>query len=141
MEDLLELRELEKEIQEWLVRERCNYARMGTDATWLDALQEYINEMFRDLSFSGSSSLLDSNQQQLITDFIPKPLVLDANGDNLRSEKCAICDKLYRAGEEIMVLPKCKHDFHVHCFTAWSLVYDHCRVCRRLIHLDRFPEN
>ncbi|XP_065858387.1 RING-H2 finger protein ATL79-like [Euphorbia lathyris] len=45
--------------------------------------------------------------------------------------ECAICLSEFIDGEEIRVLGKCKHGFHVSCVQRWLNSHSSCPTCRR----------
>ena len=45
---------------------------------------------------------------------------------------CSICTELYTSDENLRVLSRCGHRFHLLCFNAWLRHSDACPVCRRL---------
>lgn len=47
---------------------------------------------------------------------------------------CAICLSEFVMGEEVTVLPKCKHGFHVKCMERWTSASSHtsCPTCRTI---------
>lgn len=46
---------------------------------------------------------------------------------------CAICLADLAAGDEIRVLPRCGHAFHVGCVDAWLRSHSSCPSCRHLL--------
>ncbi|KAM3223182.1 hypothetical protein ACQJBY_056869 [Aegilops geniculata] len=48
-------------------------------------------------------------------------------------EQCAICLADLAAGEELRVLPRCGHSFHVACVDVWLRVHATCPSCRATI--------
>ncbi|KAL5773668.1 hypothetical protein ACOSP7_013308 [Xanthoceras sorbifolium] len=44
---------------------------------------------------------------------------------------CAICLGDFVDGEEVRVLPKCNHKFHVTCIDKWLLSHPSCPTCRQ----------
>ncbi|CAA0830090.1 RING-H2 finger protein ATL80 [Striga hermonthica] len=46
---------------------------------------------------------------------------------------CAICLGEFVAGEEIRVLPQCKHAFHVTCINTWLRSQSSCPCCRAIL--------
>ncbi|KAI0513881.1 hypothetical protein KFK09_009913 [Dendrobium nobile] len=56
-------------------------------------------------------------------------------------ESCAVCLADYEVGDEVKVLPACKHVFHGYCIDSWlfaSRVLS-CPVCRCKV-FDKMPE-
>ncbi|XP_059438017.1 RING-H2 finger protein ATL74-like [Corylus avellana] len=54
---------------------------------------------------------------------------------------CAICLGEFLHGEEVRVLPRCKHMYHKDCIDQWLVLRSlHCPICRdRTIELDVEP--
>lgn len=53
---------------------------------------------------------------------------------------CAICLMDFKDGDNIRVLPKCNHRFHVVCIDKWLLSHSSCPTCRhRLKSSDCMP--
>ncbi|KAM3245702.1 hypothetical protein ACQJBY_056818 [Aegilops geniculata] len=48
-------------------------------------------------------------------------------------EQCAICLADLAAGEELRVLPRCGHSFHVACVDVWLRAHATCPSCRATI--------
>ncbi|KAJ8497593.1 hypothetical protein OPV22_008145 [Ensete ventricosum] len=49
-------------------------------------------------------------------------------------ESCIVCMEEFVSGEELWVLPRCKHWFHGECLRRWLLVPSMtCPVCRMLV--------
>ncbi|KAK9152202.1 hypothetical protein Syun_010511 [Stephania yunnanensis] len=44
--------------------------------------------------------------------------------------QCAICLVEYKEGDDIRVLPKCSHRFHVACIDTWLEARSSCPTCR-----------
>ncbi|CAE5963523.1 unnamed protein product [Arabidopsis arenosa] len=53
------------------------------------------------------------------------------NGDS--STECAICLTEFSDGEEIRILPRCSHVFHVACIDKWLTSRSSCPSCRRIL--------
>ncbi|WOL15551.1 hypothetical protein Cni_G24332 [Canna indica] len=45
--------------------------------------------------------------------------------------ECAICLSEFVPGEQIRVLPKCNHGFHLKCIDRWLAARSSCPTCRR----------
>ncbi|CAI9771452.1 unnamed protein product [Fraxinus pennsylvanica] len=61
-------------------------------------------------------------------------------GEDERAEKlsdCAICLAEFAAGEEVRVLPKCGHCFHVECVDTWLGSHSSCPSCRQNLAVSR----
>ncbi|GKA93353.1 RING-H2 finger protein ATL8-like protein [Tanacetum coccineum] len=49
------------------------------------------------------------------------------------SDCCAICLTEFEDGDEIRVLPTCKHVFHVTCIDTWFGSHSSCPSCRQIL--------
>ncbi|OVA03209.1 zinc finger protein [Macleaya cordata] len=52
---------------------------------------------------------------------------------------CAICLMEFSNGENIRVLPKCNHRFHIGCIDTWLLSHSSCPTCRHLLNCHDLP--
>nr|GMD00748.1 RING-H2 finger protein ATL80-like [Ipomoea batatas]GMD17498.1 RING-H2 finger protein ATL80-like [Ipomoea batatas] len=50
---------------------------------------------------------------------------------------CAICLTEYEQGDEIRVLPQCRHGFHVQCIDTWLGSHSSCPSCRQILVVAR----
>ncbi|XP_010446920.1 PREDICTED: probable E3 ubiquitin-protein ligase ATL45 [Camelina sativa] len=60
------------------------------------------------------------------------PCSSGGDGDDSSTE-CAICITEFAEGEEIRILPLCKHAFHVACIDKWLTSRSSCPSCRRIL--------
>ncbi|CAM0952682.1 unnamed protein product [Alopecurus aequalis] len=66
----------------------------------------------------------------------PHPLVAgsppnDEEEEDAEADDCAVCLSEYAAGDEVRVLPACRHGFHRECVDRWLLTRaPTCPVCR-----------
>ena len=44
--------------------------------------------------------------------------------------ECIICLDAFADGDEIIILPVCRHIYHTHCITSWFTSHSHCPLCR-----------
>ena len=44
----------------------------------------------------------------------------------------SICLQTFTDGDEIIILPVCRHIYHIHCITSWFTSHSHCPLCRWL---------
>ncbi|KAF5790639.1 putative transcription factor C2H2 family [Helianthus annuus] len=47
------------------------------------------------------------------------------------SNECAICLGDFAKGEQIRILPKCNHGYHVRCIDKWLSSHSSCPTCRQ----------
>ncbi|RWW20342.1 hypothetical protein GW17_00015562 [Ensete ventricosum] len=52
---------------------------------------------------------------------------------------CAVCLCEFEAADELRLLPKCSHAFHVQCIDTWLLSHSTCPLCRRSLLSDFSP--
>nr|DAD27761.1 TPA_asm: hypothetical protein HUJ06_029229 [Nelumbo nucifera] len=46
---------------------------------------------------------------------------------------CAVCLCQFKDGEDVRVLPGCRHSFHVPCIDMWLFSHANCPLCRTAI--------
>lgn len=61
------------------------------------------------------------------------PVVVYRSQMNTSATDCPICLGEFREGENMRILPKCKHLFHVKCIDKWLLSHSSCPICRQLL--------
>jgi E3 ubiquitin-protein ligase ATL10/75/76/77/78 len=72
---------------------------------------------------------------------LPKA-VYGATGSKLPSTDCPICLAEFVEGEDVRILPKCNHGFHVRCIDTWLSAHSSCPTCRQnLLELSRCNNN
>ncbi|XP_031119824.1 RING-H2 finger protein ATL54-like [Ipomoea triloba] len=49
---------------------------------------------------------------------------------------CSVCLNEFRDGENLRLLPKCSHAFHVACIDTWLRAHTNCPLCRAAIVSD-----
>ncbi|KAJ6856014.1 hypothetical protein NC651_040582 [Populus alba x Populus x berolinensis] len=69
------------------------------------------------------------------------PVVTYESGLNIQATDCTICLGEFSEGEEVRVLPKCSHGFHVKCIDKWLLLHSSCPLCRQTLALDQSANN
>ncbi|KAH7548079.1 hypothetical protein JRO89_XS14G0063700 [Xanthoceras sorbifolium] len=47
-----------------------------------------------------------------------------------RDTTCSICLREFEDGDDVRVLPECKHEYHVHCIDEWLCSHSTCPICR-----------
>ena len=43
--------------------------------------------------------------------------------------ECSICLDAFADRDEIIILPVCRHIYHIHCITSWFTSHFHCPLC------------
>ncbi|XP_078156513.1 RING-H2 finger protein ATL60-like [Carex rostrata] len=64
-----------------------------------------------------------------------KATIFDAKGFKNQLE-CAVCLSDVAEGEEVRILPKCNHGFHVKCIDMWFHSHTTCPLCRSAVGTD-----
>ncbi|KAF8027138.1 hypothetical protein BT93_E0146 [Corymbia citriodora subsp. variegata] len=49
---------------------------------------------------------------------------------SIEDAQCSICLGEYQEGEELRIMPKCEHNFHLSCIDTWLRKRSTCPVCR-----------
>ncbi|XP_031127644.1 RING-H2 finger protein ATL54-like [Ipomoea triloba] len=49
--------------------------------------------------------------------------------------ECAVCLNIFQAEDNLRIMPKCNHAFHVSCIDTWLKSHQNCPVCRAVIEL------
>ncbi|KAL7124683.1 hypothetical protein ABFS83_14G064800 [Erythranthe nasuta] len=49
---------------------------------------------------------------------------------------CTICLGEFVEGEDVRILPRCNHGFHVECIDTWLALHCSCPVCRQTLLMD-----
>nr|ABK25761.1 unknown [Picea sitchensis] len=64
--------------------------------------------------------------------------VYGAAGSKLPCTDCPICLAEFLEGDEVRILPKCNHGFHMRCIDTWLASHSSCPTCRQnLLELSR----
>ena len=53
-------------------------------------------------------------------------------------QECPICFEDYKNGDQVMVLPKCKHAFHPECIKGWLVRSPLCPMCRANVRTNLY---
>ncbi|KAM7279352.1 hypothetical protein ACFE04_006486 [Oxalis oulophora] len=56
-------------------------------------------------------------------------------------EDCSVCLSEFEQGEDLRLLPKCRHVFHVHCIDLWFKGNSTCPVCRANVNNNNNNNN
>ncbi|KAK0584141.1 hypothetical protein LWI29_008252 [Acer saccharum] len=54
---------------------------------------------------------------------------------------CSICLREFEDGEDIRILPKCKHQFHIDCIDSWLYSHSTCPLCRTNTPINHTTSN
>lgn len=56
---------------------------------------------------------------------------MSTTNDAHHDEQCTVCVSNYKAGEQVVCIPKCQHLFHMECAKDWLTKYKRlCPNCR-----------
>ncbi|KAM7259629.1 hypothetical protein ACFE04_015370 [Oxalis oulophora] len=67
------------------------------------------------------------------------PVIIYCSEVKFQMTECPICLGEFIEGEKL-VLPKCKHGFHVMCIDKWLVSHSSCPLCRRALADDHSTE-
>ncbi|GAB4861837.1 hypothetical protein Ancab_037093 [Ancistrocladus abbreviatus] len=68
--------------------------------------------------------------EQFVVDAIPT-MQFDRNAfSSMEDAQCSICLGEYQEKEELRIMPKCGHNFHLSCIDVWLSKQCTCPVCR-----------
>lgn len=59
------------------------------------------------------------------------PVAIYGSEIHIPSTDCPICLGEFEDGENLRVLPKCNHGFHVQCIDTWLVCHSSCPTCRQ----------
>lgn len=59
------------------------------------------------------------------------PVVVYKSGLHIPATDCPICIGEFKEGENVRILPRCNHGFHVKCIDKWLVLQSSCPTCRR----------
>ncbi|KAL3616239.1 hypothetical protein CASFOL_039629 [Castilleja foliolosa] len=76
---------------------------------------------------SGSGGGLKKEELSRIPVAVYKP------GRNIPATDCPICIGEFVEGEDVRILPRCNHGFHVKCIDAWLVLHSSCPNCRQTL--------
>lgn len=69
------------------------------------------------------------------------PVVVYKSGLHLPATDCPICLGEFVEGEDVRILPRCDHGFHVKCIDRWLVLHSSCPTCRRPLVEDSTGAN
>ncbi|GJM87225.1 hypothetical protein PR202_ga03159 [Eleusine coracana subsp. coracana] len=103
--------------------------RAREEAESVTAFQGQLQQLFH---------LHDAGVDQAFIDALPVFLyrnVVGSHGEEGKKEKepfdCAVCLCEFSPDDELRLLPKCSHAFHLECIDTWLLSHSTCPLCRR----------
>uniref|UniRef100_A0ACD5XYU4 Uncharacterized protein n=1 Tax=Avena sativa TaxID=4498 RepID=A0ACD5XYU4_AVESA len=77
--------------------------------------------------------------QSLSTLSWPLPEYGEKDEEEGEAPECAICLAEFVSGDEVRVLPTCRHGFHAACVDVWLLSSSTCPSCRRALVVSPPP--
>ena len=84
-----------------------------------------------------SSAAANKGFKKKVLRSLPKFKFDPASSSTEAASECAICLAEYTRGDEIKVLPQCRHVFHVHCIDTWLGSHSSCPTCRQILQTGR----
>ncbi|RCV08693.1 hypothetical protein SETIT_1G347500v2 [Setaria italica] len=109
--------------------------RAREDAESVTAFQGQLQQLFH---------LHDAGVDQAFIDALPVFLYRNVVGGAGQSEgkdpfDCAVCLCEFSADDQLRLLPKCSHAFHLECIDTWLLSHSTCPLCRRSLLAELSP--
>ncbi|KAG6704538.1 hypothetical protein I3842_07G137700 [Carya illinoinensis] len=84
-----------------------------------------------------AASLANKGLKKKILKSLPKFPFTAESAAKFSSSECAICLSEFAPGDEILVLPQCRHAFHVGCIETWLGSHSTCPSCRQILLVAR----
>ncbi|CAN6274144.1 unnamed protein product [Urochloa humidicola] len=121
------------------LRRRRRRRRAREDAESVTAFQGQLQQLFH---------LHDAGVDQAFIDALPVFLYRNvvgaagqgkADGDGKDPFDCAVCLCEFTADDQLRLLPKCSHAFHLECIDTWLLSHSTCPLCRRSLLAELSP--
>jgi hypothetical protein len=112
--------------------------RAREDAESVTAFQGQLQQLFH---------LHDAGVDQAFIDALPvflyRNVVAGAGGEKGEGGKdpfdCAVCLCEFSPDDQLRLLPKCSHAFHLECIDTWLLSHSTCPLCRRCLLAELSP--
>ena len=109
--------------------------RAREDAESVTAFQGQLQQLFH---------LHDAGVDQAFIDALPVFLYRNVVGAAGRGEgkdpfDCAVCLCEFSPDDQLRLLPKCSHAFHLECIDTWLLSHSTCPLCRRSLLAELSP--
>lgn len=111
-----------------LLRLRRRRRAARDDAESVTAFQGQLQQLFH---------LHDAGVDQAFIDALPvflyRNVVVGEGGDGGGKDPfdCAVCLCEFAPDDQLRLLPKCSHAFHLECIDTWLLSHSTCPLCRR----------
>ncbi|XP_047080141.1 RING-H2 finger protein ATL13-like [Lolium rigidum] len=105
-----------------LLRLRRRRRAAREDAESVTAFQGQLQQLFH---------LHDAGVDQAFIDALPVFLYHSVLGGGKDPFDCAVCLCEFEADDQLRLLPKCSHAFHLECIDTWLLSHSTCPLCRR----------
>jgi hypothetical protein len=105
-----------------LLRLRRRRLAAREDAESVTAFQGQLQQLFH---------LHDAGVDQAFIDALPVFLYHSVLGGGKDPFDCAVCLCEFEADDQLRLLPKCSHAFHLECIDTWLLSHSTCPLCRR----------
>lgn len=120
-----------------LLRLRRRRRRAREDADSVTAFQGQLQQLFH---------LHDAGVDQAFIDALPVFLYRnvvggagDGHGEGKDPFDCAVCLCEFSPDDQLRLLPKCSHAFHLECIDTWLLSHSTCPLCRRSLLAELSP--
>ncbi|KAK9726829.1 hypothetical protein RND81_05G240000 [Saponaria officinalis] len=82
----------------------------------------------------GTPSTVGNHRQGLDRDTLKAlPVVVYDVKDFKEALECSVCISEISNGENVRVLPKCSHGFHLECIDMWFMSHSTCPLCRNYV--------
>ncbi|KAL6633398.1 hypothetical protein ACP70R_026069 [Stipagrostis hirtigluma subsp. patula] len=108
--------------------------RAREDAESVTAFQGQLQQLFH---------LHDAGVDQAFIDALPVFLYRNVVGGGGGGAKdpfdCAVCLCEFTPDDQLRLLPKCSHAFHLECIDTWLLSHSTCPLCRRSLLAELSP--
>ncbi|EAY87815.1 hypothetical protein OsI_09234 [Oryza sativa Indica Group] len=108
--------------------------RAREDAESATAFEGQLQQLFH---------LHDAGVDQAFIDALPVFLyrnVVGVGGEDGKDPfDCAVCLCEFAADDQLRLLPKCSHAFHLECIDTWLLSHSTCPLCRRSLLAELSP--
>jgi hypothetical protein len=104
--------------------------RAREDGDSVTAFQGQLQQLFH---------LHDAGVDQAFIDALPVFLYRNVVGGKQDPLDCAVCLCEFSPDDQLRLLPKCSHAFHLECIDTWLLSHSTCPLCRRSLLAELSP--